>query len=140
MFLVAGYNPNEMNNTDLPYILGHTPAGTSTMNMLHYAQSVNTGAWAGYDLGSEQLNLGRWNATRPPTYQYDVITAPVALFWGQNDWLVVPEDEAALAEELPNLVINWRVDEDAYTHLDFLWGMQNVEKVYGPTMQIMENY
>ena len=38
MFLIAGYNKNEMNNTALPYILGHTPAGTSTQNMIHYAQ------------------------------------------------------------------------------------------------------
>merc|ERR1711892_145178 len=140
MFLVCGYNQNEMNNTDLPYILGHTPAGTSTLNMIHYAQSVNTGAWAGYDWGSDDLNLNRWNATHPPRYQYDGITAPVALFWGQNDWLVVPEDEAVLADRLPNLVVNWRVDEDAYTHLDFLWGMHNVEKVYGPTMDLMRQY
>eukprot|EP00092_Neocalanus_flemingeri_P040675 GFUD01044286.1.p1 GENE.GFUD01044286.1~~GFUD01044286.1.p1 ORF type:complete len:433 (+),score=113.78 GFUD01044286.1:321-1619(+) len=140
MFLVAGYNKNEMNSTALSYIMGHTPAGTSTMNMLHYGQSVNTGGWAGYDYGSDQLNLRRWNSTRPPTYKYDVITAPVALFWGENDWLVVPKDEAALAAKLPNLVLNQRVDEDAYTHLDFLWGMHNMEKVYGPTMELMEKY
>eukprot|EP00092_Neocalanus_flemingeri_P025080 GFUD01027196.1.p1 GENE.GFUD01027196.1~~GFUD01027196.1.p1 ORF type:complete len:433 (+),score=105.33 GFUD01027196.1:337-1635(+) len=140
LFLVGGYNKNEMNNTMLPYLLGHVPAGTSVRNMLHYGQSVNTGAWAGYDCGSDQLNLRRWNSTRPPTYKYDVITAPVALFWGENDWLVVPEDEAALAGKLPNLVLNQRVDEDAYTHLDFLWGMHNMEKVYGPTMELMEKY
>ena len=40
MFLIAGYNKNEMNNTALPYILGHTPAGTSTQNMIHYAQVI----------------------------------------------------------------------------------------------------
>ena len=110
------------------------------MNMLHYGQSVQTGAWAGYDFGSDQLNIRRWNSTRPPIYKYDVITAPVALYWGENDWLVVPKDEAALAERLPNMVLNLRVDEDAYTHLDFLWGMHNIEKVYGPTMELMEKY
>ena len=57
LFLIAGYNKNEMNNTMLPYILGHIPAGTSVMNMLHYGQSVQTGAWAGYDFGSDQLNF-----------------------------------------------------------------------------------
>ena len=30
----------EMNATLVPYIVGHTPAGTSSLNMIHYAQSV----------------------------------------------------------------------------------------------------
>ena len=62
MFLVAGYNENEMNSTLLPYILSHVPAGTSTMNMMHYAQSVNTGGWAGYDYGSDKMNMKQWNS------------------------------------------------------------------------------
>ena len=33
-----------------------------------------------------------------------------------------------------------RVGEDAYTHLDFLWGVHNMELVYGPTMELMEQY
>ena len=32
----------EMNSTLVPYIVGHTPAGTSTLNMIHYAQSVRS--------------------------------------------------------------------------------------------------
>ena len=56
LFLMAGYNPHETNTTDLPFILGHTPAGTSTRTMLHYAQSVNRGSWAGYDWGSPESN------------------------------------------------------------------------------------
>merc|ERR1711892_436652 len=138
MFLVAGYNENEMNSTLLPYILSHVPAGTSTRNMIHYAQSVNTGGWAGYDYGSDQLNLKRWNSTSPPNYKYEVITAPTALFWAENDWLVVPKDEAALASRLPNLVMNQKADEPAYTHLDFLWGVHNLEKVYGPTLDLLK--
>ena len=50
----------------------------------------------GLYLGSDDLNMARWNSTYPPAYKYEGITAPVALFWGQNDWLVVLEDEAVL--------------------------------------------
>ena len=32
------------------------------------------------------------------------MTAPVALFWADGDLLVVPEDVATLANNLPNLV------------------------------------
>ena len=84
--------------------------------------------------------MARWNSTYPPAYKYEGITAPVALFWGQNDWLVVPEDEAVLAEKLPNWVLNQRVEEDAYTHTDFMWGVHNLEKLYGSTMEIMDKY
>ena len=112
--------------------------------------------------------MARWNNTSPPEYLYDPVTAPVALFWGQNDWLVVPEDEKDLAGRLPNLVTprwhhhhhchhhlhqhqhhnhqhhyqvtNTRVEEDAYTHLDFLWAMHNRKLLYQPTIEIMKEY
>ena len=60
LFVIAGYNAAEMNSTLVPYIVGHTPAGTSTLNMIHYSQSVNSGLWAGYDFGSEQRNMQRY--------------------------------------------------------------------------------
>ena len=104
LFLVAGYNSNEMNSTLLPYIVGHTPAGTSSLNMIHYSQSVTNGGWAGYDWKDADKNMARWNSVTPPVYQYDNITAPVALYWSDNDWLVVPTDVATLANKLPNLV------------------------------------
>ena len=59
MFLVAGYNSAEMNSTTVPYILGHVPAGSSSLNMIHYSQSVTTGQWAGYDWGDPGLNMAR---------------------------------------------------------------------------------
>jgi len=140
LFLIAGYNQAEMNNTMLPVIMGHTPAGTSTLTMIHYGQSVRTAAWSGLDRGSPSANLARWNSTSPPDYMYSPITAPVALFWGANDWLVVPQDEEDLAAKIPHLVTNTRVAEANYTHLDFLWGMNNLKLVYGPTLDIMASY
>ena len=107
---------------------------------MHNDQAIKTGTWQGLYLGSDDLNMAEWNSTYPPAYKYEGITAPVALFWGQNDWLVVPEDEAVLAEKLPNLVLNQRVEEDAYTHTDFMCGVHNLEKSYGSTMEIMDKY
>jgi len=140
LFMMAGYNKHEMNTTMLPYMLGHVPAGTSVQNLVHYRQGINSQTWAGYDYEDDQLNLQHWNSTKPPTYQYNVVTAPVGLFWAENDWLVVPQDEKNLAKSLPNLLFNQRVDEKEYTHLDFLWGMHNMEKVYGTTLKVMKNY
>ena len=62
------------------------------------------GLWAGYDWGSETQNMARWNSSSPPLYRYDQVTSPVALYWADNDILVVPEDVQTLARQLPNLV------------------------------------
>jgi len=140
LFLVAGYNSNEMNSTLLPYIVGHTPAGTSSLNMIHYSQSVTNGGWAGYDWKDADKNMARWNSVTPPVYQYDNITAPVALYWSDNDWLVVPTDVATLANKLPNLVLNYEMEEKAYTHLDFIWGIHNYHDLYNHTLKLMEKY
>ena len=62
------------------------------------------GLWAGYDWGSESQNMARWNSSLPPLYRYDLVTSPVALYWSDNDILVVPQDVQTLAKQLPNLV------------------------------------
>jgi lysosomal acid lipase/cholesteryl ester hydrolase len=36
-------------------------------------------------------NLLRYGSIRPPPYNLSKITAPVYLFWGQNDYLATPE-------------------------------------------------
>ena len=51
-----------------------------------------------------KLSLCRWGSPHPPQYNYSLVTAPVALFWADGDLLVVPEDVATLANNLPNLV------------------------------------
>lgn len=43
LFILCGYDPNQLNNTLLPDILHHTPAGASTYTILQYAQEKTTG-------------------------------------------------------------------------------------------------
>merc|ERR1711988_1341978 len=43
IFAVAGFDAPQMNFTLLPVILGHTPAGTSSRTVLHFAQGVQSG-------------------------------------------------------------------------------------------------
>lgn len=44
LFAICGFSKHEMNATLLPVLTGHTPAGSSTKQMLHYAQEVNSGS------------------------------------------------------------------------------------------------
>lgn len=43
-----------------------------------------------YDYGFLR-NLLKYGNTKPPDYNFAVITSPVSLIVGQNDWLATPE-------------------------------------------------
>lgn len=43
LFALCGFNKDQFNTTLLPVVLGHTPAGSSIYQMLHYAQEINSG-------------------------------------------------------------------------------------------------
>lgn len=43
LFAICGFNKNQMNTTLLPILMGHTPAGSSVYQFLHYAQEINSG-------------------------------------------------------------------------------------------------
>ena len=46
----------------------------------------------GYDFGSADANRAAYNGSdTPPVYTLDKVTAPVSAYYGNNDWLVVPE-------------------------------------------------
>ena len=46
----------------------------------------------GYDFGSAEANRAAYNGSdTPPVYTLDKVTAPVSAYYGNNDWLVVPE-------------------------------------------------
>ena len=43
IFLLAGFDKAQMNETLLDTIVHHSPAGTSARAVVHYAQEVNSG-------------------------------------------------------------------------------------------------
>jgi lysosomal acid lipase/cholesteryl ester hydrolase len=54
IFLLCGFNEEQFNDTLLPTIMYHTPAGASTKQIVHYGQEVNSANFAMYDLGKEE--------------------------------------------------------------------------------------
>ncbi|CAG7718918.1 unnamed protein product [Allacma fusca] len=138
LFLLCGYNAEQLNDTMLPIIMGHTPAGASVRSLVHYAQGVNSGEFMQYDHG-KQKNLERYGQEKPPRYDVSKITAPIALYWGENDWLGVKSDVARLAELLPNLQRKYRVVHDKFNHMDFLFA-KNVDTLLYETVEAFMKY
>ena len=39
----------------------------------------------------EKMNMVEYGQPTPPPYNLTQVTAPVVLYWGENDWLATPK-------------------------------------------------
>ncbi|EDW12735.1 lipase 1 [Drosophila mojavensis] len=130
LFQFAGYSPTQTNETMMPVVLGHTPAGASSRQILHYVQFRSSNEFQQFDFGILQ-NRKRYSSLKPPKYNLSSVTAQVILYHSQNDLLGQPEDVTRLYFALPNVVERYLVELPSFNHLDFLWGMDAPELVFG---------
>ncbi|PIK57460.1 putative gastric triacylglycerol lipase [Apostichopus japonicus] len=133
LFIICGFDVNNLNETRLPVYLAHTPSGTSVQNMVHFAQMVNSDLFQMYDYGSADKNKAHYNVTVPPQYYPENMTTPTAIFSGGMDWLADPEDVKTLVPKIQHLVGNNFIAE--YDHLDFIWGLSAADKIYKPIIE-----
>ncbi|KAF4521287.1 hypothetical protein B566_EDAN002291 [Ephemera danica] len=138
LFLMAGYDSQQLNETTLPVILSHTPADTSTESLLHYVQGISTWNFEFYDYSNSDNNDIYGNSD-PPDFNLKKITSPVYLHWSDGDWFAHPDDVASLNSTLLNVKASIRVPLDAFNHLDFLWAMDVRSLLYDTILDLMEN-
>lgn len=122
----------------LPVIAGHTPAGASTNNFIHYGQLIRNGLFRQYDHGIIE-NRRRYGSITPPAYNLGNIAAKVALHYSLNDWLTHYNDVYELNEGLPNSLGLFQVPDPQFTHVDFVWAIQIKELLYDRVIEIMRN-
>uniref|UniRef100_A0A6P7FGR5 Uncharacterized protein LOC114329263 n=1 Tax=Diabrotica virgifera virgifera TaxID=50390 RepID=A0A6P7FGR5_DIAVI len=117
-FFCFGFNNRQFDRLFVPNILSNAPAGISLKTAIHYAQEIISGKFRRYDykLG----NLKKYKSLFPPNYNLSAITAPIALYYSQNDYIVAVKDVEKLAKKLPNVVKLQLVDR-RFNHLDYLW-------------------
>jgi len=139
MFLVTGYNSEQLNTTMLPAILGHVPAGTSTKQYIHYGQLVNSGRFRMYDYGFFK-NMAKYGSFKPPSYDLTKVTAPVALHYSMNDWLADPKDVEKLEIQVPNIIKNYLVPQPKFNHLDFVIAIDSRKLVHNGVLASMKEY
>ncbi|XP_046394222.1 lipase 3-like isoform X1 [Ischnura elegans] len=138
LFLLSGYNSEQLNTTTLPVIFGHLPAGCSAKTVMHYAQGVLTGDFRLYDYGLIG-NLKRYGSAEPPEYDLGLVTAPVNLHYSSNDWLANVEDVKKLADKLPNLKKMILVPEPRFNHMDYLLAIDVRSLLYDSLVQMLKN-
>ena len=79
-----------------------------------------------------------YNRTTPPLYDLTQVKAPVALYWGEQDWLADPDDVQLIRKSLPNIVDDLSVE--SYDHVDFVWAMNAKEAVYDRMIKLMQQF
>jgi len=138
VFLLCGYDAEQMPD-DLETIMHHTPAGASTHTILQYAQEVTSDQFEGYNWGSDLDNFHHHGAGGVPTYDLKAVTTPLAVYWGQNDWLAAPTDVLRTISQLPNIVNGMllMIEYPKWNHLDFLWAKDADKWVYEPLLEYM---
>ncbi|GMS81342.1 hypothetical protein PENTCL1PPCAC_3517, partial [Pristionchus entomophagus] len=130
LFALVGPNTNQMNKTRLAAYLSHTPAGTSTQNILHWAQMTRTGRTEMYDYGSESANLRYYGMTTPPQYDLSKVSVPTYLFHSPADLLADPDDVQYLLKTLPRGTVAENVELRDFNHIDFVYGLRAATEIY----------
>eukprot|EP00411_Alexandrium_monilatum_P123993 CAMPEP_0175638258 /NCGR_PEP_ID=MMETSP0097-20121207/3132_1 /TAXON_ID=311494 /ORGANISM="Alexandrium monilatum, Strain CCMP3105" /LENGTH=387 /DNA_ID=CAMNT_0016943957 /DNA_START=11 /DNA_END=1170 /DNA_ORIENTATION=+ len=125
----AGKSDN-LNQTRIHVYATMFPAGTSTMNIRHWVQSIKTKSFGKFDYGSSKANMRHYGSASPPTFNLKDFTVPTAIFSGANDQMADPEDVRHLMEELNSRAVFRFKEVPSYAHLDFILAMDAKTKLY----------
>ncbi|XP_029171213.1 lipase 3-like isoform X2 [Nylanderia fulva] len=136
IFLICGFDYEQLDYTLVPNILGHDPAGTSIKAFVHYAQVHQSGKFRKFDYGSAK-NLLMYNSVEPPDYDLTKITVPIALLYASNDLVADPVDVKRLYDLLPNVIDMYEVPWPKFNHADFIWAKDVAKLVYERIFQIL---
>lgn len=137
IFLLAGFDTKNLNETRLPIYISHTPAGTSTRDIIHFAQMVHSNKFQAYDFGKDG-NRQHYNQDTAPVYSIADSPVPTALFTSDNDWLADPTDVAWLKPQIKNLIYNKELVN--WNHLDFIWGENANKVIYPDIIKLMQKF
>lgn len=139
LFLVCGFDVGQLNATMLPVIMGHSPAGSSVKQFLHYAQGLVSKDFRRYDFGYSK-NMDVYGSRVPPSYDMSKVTAPVSLFYSTNDWLSHPTDVTTLSQKLGHLVDMHLVSNPNFNHMDYMWAIDGDKLVYSRILKMIKQY
>ncbi|XP_058816468.1 lipase 3-like [Topomyia yanbarensis] len=138
VWMLLGEDQEGFNRSSLDAILEIFPAGGSIMQAIHFTHTYKAKRFCQFDFGERQ-NLGRYGSSVPPDYALEKIVAPVALYYGLNDPLVVKEDLNELAAKLPNVILKYPHPDPKWNHIDFNFGINGYE-VHQKVLKLAKKY
>ncbi|XP_010133378.1 PREDICTED: lysosomal acid lipase/cholesteryl ester hydrolase-like, partial [Buceros rhinoceros silvestris] len=134
---IAGGSIKNLDTSRIDTYVGHSPAGTSVKNIIHWHQLAYTDRFQAYDYGSKE-NMKKYNQSTPPAYNIEKINTPTAVWSAGRDKFADPKDMARLLPRITNLIYHEHFP--AWGHLDFIWGLDAPEKMYGKIIELITKY
>ncbi|NWU91773.1 LICH hydrolase, partial [Upupa epops] len=131
---IAGGSMKNLNTSRTDVYVGHSPAGTSVKNIIHWHQLIYTDRFQAYDYGPKE-NMKKYNQSAPPEYQIEKISTPIAVWSGGRDKFADPKDTAKLLPRIANLIYHEHFP--SWGHLDFIWGLDAAEKLYQKILELI---
>ncbi|VDM49514.1 unnamed protein product [Toxocara canis] len=139
MFQMTGPATSQLNETRIPVYMTHLPAGTSTANLLHWAQMVNSQRIQKFDFGSTKANMRHYGTPTPPMFNLTLIKAPIYLYWSEADWLADKRDiQDGLLAVIPKEYIIENNELENFNHFDFIWGINAARQIYQPIIKTIK--
>ncbi|XP_059054184.1 lipase 3-like [Achroia grisella] len=139
LYAATGYVNGTIPSKTLEIAFGHLLSGTSSKSLAHFGQLINSKHFQRYDEGVEG-NVKRYGTSIPPQYNVSLISSPIVLICGENDWLSSLKDIDTLSSELPNLVENYVVPEPSWSHHNHVWGVKAPKYVFPKILEYLEKF
>ncbi|GAB0100094.1 Lipase [Sergentomyia squamirostris] len=139
LFLVAGFDPRQMNSSILPQYLGHMPAGSSARQGFHYCQLANHKGFKQYDFGGLE-NFRRYHRLDPPDYRLKRTLVPTVLHYSSNDWVINKTDVEKLASVLPNVYQRHLIPMDDFNHFDYVIATDVKDLLYNMVIDLINKF
>ncbi|XP_067005697.2 lipase 1 [Anabrus simplex] len=128
-----------LNKSEIPLLAAMALGGNSAFTTDHFVQLIKSGKFQQFDFGPEE-NQQRYRSSTPPEYNLKMVTAPVAIHYGQTDKLVSDQDSINLSKVLPNVAEVRRVPSEFFNHLDFISHKRVNQLLYDHVVKSMELY
>ncbi|XP_039927177.1 lipase member K-like [Hirundo rustica] len=135
--MVFGFNWKNTNMSRFDVYIGHTPAGSSVQNIIHWLQGVHDGALRAFD-GGHMYNSLRYRQAGAPFYNVKAMEVPTAIWNAGQDCLADPRDTALLLPQLRNLIYHKLIPH--WNHMDFVLGLDATEVLYREILDIMKKH
>ncbi|KYN02783.1 Lipase 3 [Cyphomyrmex costatus] len=133
------FGTEQLDKSMLPLIFGHSPAGSSVKQFIHFSQLITTGSFRKFDYGTK-INLTLYGSTQPPKYTLERVKVPVVIFYSENDFINHRTNVQKLAENLPNVIQTEKIAYEKFNHIDYLWGRDARTILYNNIVTVMKKF
>ncbi|CAK1548174.1 unnamed protein product [Leptosia nina] len=137
--ITTGYKHESISSKTLSVAFGHLLAGISSKTLAHFGQLIVSQKFQRYDEGKEG-NKVRYGGVKPPEYNLTLVTSPLLLVCGKNDWVSSLEDVNELSARLPNMVEEYVVPDPSWSHNNHLWGVNAPKYVFSKILAYFKEY